>query len=51
MTPLDWLLIGFCVAATSLHVGTAALAMQRCRKKGALLPPLQGAPAVPSVRP
>ena len=51
MTPLDWLLIVFCLAATSLHVASTALAMQRCRKREALLPPPEGAPAVSILRP
>ena len=51
MTPLDWLLIVFCLAATSLHVASTALAMQRCRKREALLPPPKGAPAVSILRP
>jgi hypothetical protein len=33
MTPLDWLLIAFCLAATAVHVGTTVLAMQRCRPR------------------
>ena len=51
MTPLDWLLIVFCLAATSLHVASTALAMQRCRKREALLPPPKGAPPVSILRP
>ena len=51
MTPLDWLLIAFCLAATSLHVGTTALAMHRCRQSKAPVPPPAGAPAVSILRP
>jgi ceramide glucosyltransferase len=51
MTPLDWLLIVFCIAATSLHIGTAALAMHRCRRSDAALPPPEGAPTVSVLRP
>src|SRR5436853_1066702 len=51
MMPLDWLLIAFCLAATSLHVSTSALAMHRCRQSKALLPPPEGAPAVSILRP
>ncbi len=51
MTPLDWLLIVFCIAATSLHIGTTALAMHRCRRSDAFLPAPEGAPAVSVLRP
>ena len=51
MTPLDWLLIVFCIAATSLHIGTTALAMHRCRRSDAFLPAPEGAPAVSILRP
>ena len=51
MTPLDWLLLVFCACATSLHVGTTALAMQRCRQRQAPVPPPEGAPAVSILRP
>ncbi len=51
MTPLDWLLLAFCVAATSLHVGTTALAMYRCRRPRQPLPAPEGAPAVSILRP
>jgi ceramide glucosyltransferase len=33
MTPLDWLLLAFCIAATSLHLGTTGLAIHRCRRR------------------
>jgi ceramide glucosyltransferase len=51
MTPLDWLLLAFCLATTSLHIGTSALAMLRCRQGKAPLPPPEGAPAVSILRP
>src|SRR5215470_18731243 len=51
MTPLDWLLIAFCLAATALHVGTSVLAMQRCRPRPARLPPPARAPLVSILRP
>ena len=51
MTPLDWLLMAFCLVATSLHVATTALAMHRCRQSKAALPPPEGAPAVSILRP
>ena len=51
MTPLDLLLIAFCLAATTLHVGTTALAMHRCRHSKVPLPPPPGAPAVSILRP
>jgi ceramide glucosyltransferase len=51
MTPLDWMLIGFVLAATSLHVGTTALAMHRCRQRDSTLAPPEGAPAVSILRP
>jgi ceramide glucosyltransferase len=51
MTPLDWLLIVFCLAATSLHLITIALAMHRCRQSPSTLPPPEGAPAVSILRP
>jgi len=51
MTPLDWLLIAFCVVATCLHMGTTALAMHRCRQDTVALPPPECAPAVSILRP
>src|SRR5215470_9834215 len=51
MTPLDWLLIAFCLAVTALHVGTSVLAMQRCRPRPARLPPPAGAPLLSVFRP
>ena len=51
MTSLDWLLMAFCLVATSLHVATTALAMRRCRQSQAPLPPPEGAPAVSILRP
>ncbi len=51
MTPLDWLLIVFCIAATSLHIGTTLLATHRCRRSDAFLPAPEGAPAVSILRP
>jgi len=51
MTPIDWLLIAFCLVATGLHVGTSALAMHRCRQSRGPLPPPEGAPAVSILRP
>ena len=51
MTPLDWLLIVFCIAATSLHIGTTVLATRRCRRGDAFLPAPEGAPAVSILRP
>jgi ceramide glucosyltransferase len=51
MTPLDWLLIAFCLVATSLHVGTSALAMYRCRRSPSPLAPPEGALAVSILRP
>ena len=44
MTPLDWLLIAFCVAATCLHVGSTALAMHRCRESKARCRPPKAPP-------
>jgi ceramide glucosyltransferase len=51
MTPLDWLLIAFCLTATSLHIVTSLLAMHRCRQRTALLPAPQPAPLVSILRP
>jgi ceramide glucosyltransferase len=51
MTPLDCLLIAFCIAATSIHIGTSLLAMHRCRRGNAPLPAPEGAPAVSILRP
>jgi ceramide glucosyltransferase len=52
MTPLDWLLVAFCLATTALHVGMTALAMLRCRRcKAPLPPPPEGAPTVSILRP
>ena len=51
MTPLDGLLIGFCVAATALHIATTLLALQRCRQKGERLAPPVDAPRVSILRP
>jgi ceramide glucosyltransferase len=50
MTPLAWLLLAFCVVATGLHVGTAILAMHRCRRRQPL-PALPGSPPVSILRP
>jgi ceramide glucosyltransferase len=51
MTPLDWLLLAFCVTATSLHLGTVWLAARRCRKPEGALPPPRKAPQVSILRP
>jgi ceramide glucosyltransferase len=51
MTPLDWLLIAFCLTATSLHIVTSLLAMHRCRQRTALLPAPEPAPLVSILRP
>lgn len=51
MTPLDWLLIAFCIAATSIHIGTSLIAMYRCRQSDTHLPAARGAPAVTILRP
>jgi ceramide glucosyltransferase len=51
MTPLDWSLIAFCLAATILHVATSLLALHRCRQRSAWLPAPQRAPLVSILRP
>lgn len=51
MTPLDWLLIAFCLTATCLHVGTSALAIRRCRQARAPVAPPADAPGVSILRP
>lgn len=49
MTALAWLLLGFSIAATGLHVGTVGLAMLRCRSRVAPEPPPRFAGAPPLV--
>jgi len=51
MAPLDWLLLAFCAIATALHVGTAALAVHRCRPRPGPLPAPRPAPKVTILRP
>lgn len=51
MTVLEWLLIGFCLVATTLHLGSTALAMRRCRQSASHSPPPEDAPAVSILRP
>jgi len=51
MTPLDWLLIAFCLSATALHVGTAALGIYRCRRRRELMPVPANAALVSILRP
>jgi ceramide glucosyltransferase len=51
MTPLDWLLIAFCLTATSLHIVTSLLAMRRCQQRAAPLPAPERAPLVSILRP
>jgi ceramide glucosyltransferase len=51
MSALEWLLIAFCLAATSLHLGSAALTMRRCRPGPSQDPPCGDAPLVSILRP
>jgi ceramide glucosyltransferase len=51
MTPLDWVLIAFCLTATFLHILTSLLAMRRCRQRKASLPAPERAPLVSILRP
>jgi ceramide glucosyltransferase len=51
MTALEWLLVAFCLAATTLHVGSAALALRRCRQRQHLEPVPAVAPTVSILRP
>jgi ceramide glucosyltransferase len=51
MTPLDWLLIAFCLSATFLHIITSLLAMRRCRQRTVPLPAPERAPLVSILRP
>ncbi|HET6925290.1 MAG TPA: ceramide glucosyltransferase, partial [Hyphomicrobiaceae bacterium] len=51
MTPLDWLLIAFCLTATFLHIITSLLAMRRCRQRTVPLPAPERAPLVSILRP
>jgi ceramide glucosyltransferase len=51
MTAFEWLLAVFCVVATLLHVGTAALATYRCRRTERLLPPPAKTSSVSILRP
>lgn len=51
MTALEWLPIGFCLAMTALHLGSAALALHRCRRGAAQEPPAGLAPSVSILRP
>src|SRR5262245_6936192 len=51
MTPLDWLLITFCLTATVLHLVTSLLAIRRCRQRTASLPAPECAPLVSILRP
>jgi ceramide glucosyltransferase len=51
MTSLDALLLAFCLIATSLHVITTALAMQRCRPPREVSAPPDNAPFVTILRP
>ncbi|KAB2920311.1 MAG: glycosyltransferase [Hyphomicrobiaceae bacterium] len=51
MPLFDGLILAFCIAATSLHLITIALAIHRCRRTTGPLPAPGGAPAVSLVRP
>ncbi|MGE0851770.1 MAG: glycosyltransferase [Hyphomicrobiaceae bacterium] len=51
MTAFEWLLIGFGVTATALHLGSVAIAMLRCREGASRPPPGGGAPSVSILRP
>src|SRR5262249_23702217 len=51
MTPLDWLLMAFCLAATFLHLATTLLAMDRCRRRTLPLKAPAGARLVSILRP
>ena len=51
MTPFEWLLVAFCVAASCVHFGSTALAIQRCRTRREPEPAPSGAPAVSILRP
>lgn len=51
MSMLDAVLVAFCLLTLGLHLGTAAVAIRRCRPSAAAEPVMQGTPAVSILRP